>query len=373
MGVKVFIFVVITGSPSAIWHVFSLTKKGYKLNQSGLKKLLASLKNISIAVIGDFFLDKYLEIDRSKKELSIETGLEAFQVVNKRMFPGAAGTITNNLRSLGVGRIITLGFIGDDGEGFDLLKGLEKSGVETRYLIKTTDRVTPTYVKPVIMENNGLKEINRLDIKNFTITPPDLENEMIKNLRSIAKDVDGVIALDQLSEDGCGVLTKKVRKALSKLERIKEGLVVYADSRHHIGHFENVIIKCNHIEAVRNVFGSLDEKPDKKTIEKAGQLLWQKTIKPVFITHGEHGQWVFDGSSIKKIPGIKVEGPIDIVGAGDANTSGIVSALCSRTSPEDAALFGNIVSSIAIQQLNTTGIVTPEDIIKRYNEVFGKR
>lgn len=343
------------------------------MNESGLKNLLASLKNISIAVIGDFFLDKYYEIDRSKKELSVETGLEAFQVVRKRMFPGAAGTITNNLRSLGVGRLIALGFIGDDGEGYDLLKGLEKSGVETRYLIKTTDRVTPTYIKPVVIEDNGLREINRLDIKNFTLTSPELENEMINNLRSIAKDVDGVIALDQLSEDSCGVLTKKVRKEFGKLGRIKEGLILYADSRHHIGHFENVIIKCNHIEAVRNVFGTHNKEPDKKTIEKAGQLLSQKTIKPVFITHGEHGQWVFNGSSVKKIPAIKVEGPVDIVGAGDANTSGIVSALCSGASPEDAALLGNIVSSITIQQLNKTGIVTPEDIIKRYKEVFGKR
>jgi rfaE bifunctional protein kinase chain/domain len=340
---------------------------------SELKDLLNGLKNISIAVIGDFFLDKYLEIDGEKKELSVETGLEAFQVTSKRTFPGAAGTITNNLRALGVGRVVALGFIGDDGEGYDLLKGLERSGVETGLLRKSRERVTPTYTKPVIIEENSSREINRLDIKNFTATPPGLEKELIGNLKSIAQDVDGIIALDQLFENDCGVLTGGVRKEFNRLGKSKDGLVVYADSRHNIGLFENVIIKCNHLEAVKNVFGGFKKEPGEAVIEEAGKLLSQKTKKPVFITHGKNGQWVFDGRSCKKIPGIKVEGPIDIVGAGDANTSGIVSALCSGTSYEEAALLGNIISSITIQQLNTTGIVTPGDIIKRHEEVFRRK
>ena len=53
---------------------------------SEVKDLLNGLKNISIAVIGDFFLDKYLEMDGEKKELSVVTGLEAFLVTGKRLF-----------------------------------------------------------------------------------------------------------------------------------------------------------------------------------------------------------------------------------------------------------------------------------------------
>ncbi len=131
------------------------------MEENKLKEILSKLKNISVIVIGDFFLDKYLEIDRSRNEMSVETGLEAYQVVGKNMSPGAAGTVTNNLRSLGVGQVIAMGFIGDDGEGYDLKKGLKKTGVETKYLIKTKRRVTPTYIKPVIIEGSGLREINR--------------------------------------------------------------------------------------------------------------------------------------------------------------------------------------------------------------------
>src|SRR5680860_686455 len=74
-----------------------------KVNEKQLIDILSKLKDISILVIGDYFLDKYLKIDPGKSELSIETNLEAYQIVHKKSNPGAAGTVTNNLTSLGVG------------------------------------------------------------------------------------------------------------------------------------------------------------------------------------------------------------------------------------------------------------------------------
>ena len=46
---------------------------------------------LRIAVVGDFCLDRYLEIDPSKGEVSIETGLPVYNVVNVRAQPGGAG------------------------------------------------------------------------------------------------------------------------------------------------------------------------------------------------------------------------------------------------------------------------------------------
>ena len=60
----------------------------------------------------------------------------------------------------------------------------------------------------------------------------------------------------------------------------------------------------------------------------------------------------------------------DLCGAGDANTSGIISALCCKSSLYDAALLGNIISSITIQELNTIGTVSSSQVLKRYREAF---
>src|SRR5213083_3660527 len=82
-------------------------------------------RDLSIAVLGDFCLDRYLEIDPAKREVSLETGLPVHNVVNVRAQPGGAGTILNNLSALGIGAIYPIGFAGDDGEGFELRRALE--------------------------------------------------------------------------------------------------------------------------------------------------------------------------------------------------------------------------------------------------------
>src|ERR1700676_2139585 len=87
---------------------------------------------LRIAVVGDFCLDRYLEIDPARAEISIETGLPVYNVARVRSQPGAAGTIVNNLVALGVGEIFPVGFCGEDGEGYELLRALGAlRGVET--------------------------------------------------------------------------------------------------------------------------------------------------------------------------------------------------------------------------------------------------
>ena len=43
---------------------------------------------LRVALVGDFCLDRYLEIDPALTETSIETGLEVFNVTNVRSQPG---------------------------------------------------------------------------------------------------------------------------------------------------------------------------------------------------------------------------------------------------------------------------------------------
>src|SRR4051794_33914690 len=94
------------------------------LTAARLDHILSRLPALTIGVLGDLFLDRYLDLDTSLTEPSLETGLDAYQVVRVRACPGAAGTIVNNLVALGVGRIVPLAVIGDDGEGYELRRAL---------------------------------------------------------------------------------------------------------------------------------------------------------------------------------------------------------------------------------------------------------
>ena len=61
------------------------------MNLSRFQEISARYAGLRIAIVGDFCLDRYLEIDPARQEISIETGLPVHNVVNVRSQPGAAG------------------------------------------------------------------------------------------------------------------------------------------------------------------------------------------------------------------------------------------------------------------------------------------
>ena len=110
-----------------------------------IEQILATIPHKSIGLIGDLFLDRYLDIDPARDEPSIETGLTAYQVTRVRSYPGALGTVMNNLAALGVGRIEPIAIIGDDGEGYELRQALHRlPSVDLCGLVIAPDRRTPT-------------------------------------------------------------------------------------------------------------------------------------------------------------------------------------------------------------------------------------
>src|SRR4029079_11709999 len=173
-----------------------------------IERILATIPQRTIGVLGDLFLDRYLDIDPALNEASVETGKIAYQVVKVRSYPGAAGTVINNLAALGVGRICPIAFIGDDGEGYELRQALKLlPAVDQGGIFSVPERRTPTYTKPMY----GMEELNRLDIKNREPTPVAVQSRVIELLDTAWPRLDALLVLDQVSEEECGVVTKRVR------------------------------------------------------------------------------------------------------------------------------------------------------------------
>src|SRR5262245_5430576 len=121
------------------------------LTSSLIEQVLTRAPGLTIGVLGDLFLDRYLDLDAALTEPSIETGLDAYQVVRVRSSPGAAGTVLNNLIALGVGRVVPVALIGDDGEGYELRQALAgMRGVDPTSVQSAHGRRTPTYTKPML-------------------------------------------------------------------------------------------------------------------------------------------------------------------------------------------------------------------------------
>lgn len=340
------------------------------MDRARLEQILGSLSEVRVAVFGDFFLDRYFVIESDLAEVSIETGLTAHQVVGKRLSPGAAGTVVSNLRALGVGKVLCVGLIGSDGEGYELKKALSAIGAEHEgWLVETNDRFTPCYTKPMLRENGVERELERIDIKNRAPVPSDLEDALLARLQAALLEVDGVIIADQVQERNYGVVTDKARGALAELAAADPHAVFLADSRVRIGELRGVMLKPNRFEAAAAFPGAGD---DLESAKACARRLRQAAGKPVFMTAQEEGIFVFD-DEVTHVPAITVDGEIDPVGAGDACTAGIVSALCAGASLAEAALLGNITASVVVRKIGQTGTASPEEVVARLDEYTAGR
>ena len=334
--------------------------------------MLDRLATLRIAVVGDFFLDKYLDIDGRRTEKSIETGLDAYQVTRVRSSPGAGGTVTSNLAALGVGRIFALTVIGVDGEGFELKRELSRRGIDLSYVIESPDRITPAYTKPMLGDAGPMvRELNRLDIKNRSPMPSMLVREISWRLDALMDQADAVVIADQVSEPECGVITLAIRERLAELAARVPEMPVLADSRKQIGMFRNVIAKPNLAECLRAAGLALEDSPKLDHVCRAAKQLSARTARPVYCTLGQQGILYVDQAHSVHVRAYEVEGETDIVGAGDSSTAGIVCALCAGAQPAEAAALGNLVASITITQIGTTGCATPEQVVARWRELGG--
>jgi rfaE bifunctional protein kinase chain/domain len=346
-----------------------VTVQNDMLTQTALERILGALPSLRIAVIGDLFLDRYLDLDAALTEPSIETGLDAYQVTRVRSYPGAAGTIINNLAALGVGAIAAIAVIGDDGEGYELRQALATMpAVRNEHLIARRDRRTPTYAKPMLhCVGQAARELNRLDIKNRTKLPTDAEEAVLAALGQVWSTCDALLVLDQVSEPDCGVVTERVRRRLAELGAAAPEKLLLVDSRERIGLFANNWLKPNVNECQKTLGIELEP-------AHAVAALAERCGRPVFLTCGAQGIWIARPQQTpSRVPAVLVAGPIDTVGAGDSTSAGLACAAAAGATLEEAAAFANLVASITIQQIGTTGTASPDQVRQRWMSVVSSQ
>jgi rfaE bifunctional protein kinase chain/domain len=337
------------------------------LTHDRLEAILQRIPELTIGILGDLFLDRYLDIDASLNEPSLETGLVAYQVTQVRSVPGAAGTVLNNLLALGVGRVVPIAILGEDGEGFELRQALKATGrVEMGHLLIHPERRTPTYTKPMLhTPGQPARELNRLDIKNRTRLEQADERWLCRRVEQAWSDLDGLIVLDQVSEPDCGCVPAAVRDFLADLADRDPTKAVLADSRERIGLFRKVMLKPNERECLR--VAGLDPEKDTERLRESMVQLARTVGRTVFCTAGPRGIAVVSPEREPQwVPALPITGPIDTVGAGDSTSAALLCALASGANALEAATLGNLVASITIQQIGTTGTASPDQIRERH-------
>ncbi len=317
-------------------------------------QILARFPHLSALVVGDICLDRWCTYDPAASEPSRETGIPRIAVVATEVTPGAGGTVSNNLAALGCGRIETLGVVGDDGFGYELLRALRERGVGVERMLCEPGLPTFTYTK-LINRETGIEDRPRVDFINQRPLSEAVERRLLAALEEAFPQFDVILVADQAETGQAAVVTPAMRALLAELTARHPEKIVWADSRLRIHEFRKLILKPNQQEA------------DAACLRLFGEVNYQRLRAHVesplvIVTRGGDGVVVVDEAGQTPVPTRRIEKPVDICGAGDSFSAGAALALAVTRDPVAAARFGNLVASVTIMKKGT-GTASPEEVL----------
>ena len=182
--------------------------------------------------------------------------------------------------------------------------------------LQTPHRCTFTYCKPLVIEpGKPPRELNRLDTKNWTPTPAEVQRQLIAALRGEAERIDALVIMDQVDLAETGVITAGVLDAVGELARQRPQLRILADSRRGLGGYPAVCWKMNRDELGKLCGGGPPADIDQ--VSRAAGELARRNGREVFVTLAEDGILAAmpDGQALHAAA-LPIRGEIDIVGGG---------------------------------------------------------
>lgn len=325
-----------------------------------IRKILEKIREVSVAVYGDFCLDVYWLMDPDGSELSVETGQPARSVSRHYYSPGGAGNVAANLAALAPRRVRVIGVIGDDLYGRALKAQLQQINIDTSALVIQPERFdTYAFVKTHLNE----QETSRTDfgVKNHRTEATD--QLLLESIRRSLEE-DDVLIINQQVPDS--ITNPGFIEEINRLTENYPDKIILLDSRHFNDRFKNVHLKINDVELARmhgKQIGYQDYVSG-KDVAQFGRETYRRYRKPVFVTCGERGIRAFDHTGVYASDGLQLNGKLDTTGAGDTALSAIALSLGSGCSPEQAILLANLAAAVTVQKVFTTGTAAPEEIIQ---------
>lgn len=324
-----------------------------KISSKRLKELKKNFNGKRIAIIGDMMLDIYYLGD--VKRISPEAPVPVLEVENEIFRFGGAANCALNIAKLG-GHPEPIGIIGYDSFGtvFDSL--LSEAKISHHGIIEDDQR--PTTAKTRVIADS--QHIVRIDKESKEIISPAIQQKILDYLKTIIKNLDGII----LQDYNKGVLTKSLIKQVIQLANRFNKLVTVDPKFNNFFEYKNVtVFKPNKKEA-EDVLG-MKIRTD-KDISLAGNTLLKKlNAKNILLTLGESGIAVFEkGKPEKRMP-TKARKVADVSGAGDTVISALTLALAAGANIIEASYLANYAAGIVCEEV---GIV-PIELDKLFDTI----
>jgi len=330
------------------------------MTEERTKEILRRIRDVKIAVYGDFCLDAYWLLDPGGSEVSVETGLQASAVARHYYSLGGASNVVANLAALEPAAIQVIGAIGDDIYGRELRRQLHELKVDTTYLVvQEEDFDTVTFGKPYL--EGG--EQPRIDFGFFNKRTAATDKALVGGIRNALETTDALIVNQQVPGS---ISNESFIEEANRLFAEYSERVVLLDSRHYGEKFKHIYRKTNDLEAARlnGVAVGLADVVQLSDLIRYARNLYGQFERPVFLTRGPRGIITVDSEGVHDVGGIQLLKKLDTVGAGDTVTSALGLCLGAGSSPSEAAEFANFAAAVTVQKLFKTGTASGAEIVE---------
>ena len=324
------------------------------ISKKNLLKLLDSIKNTPILVVGDIMLDRYIfgQVER----ISPEAPVPVVHVSRTENRLGGAGNTVMNLCNLSA-KVSLCGYVGDDAESAEILKLLERNKVKHDGVL--IDQIIPTTSKTrVIAQRQQVVRIDREEIPGKdNPRNKSLINKLSKFISQSSSQNSAII----ISDYGKGAVNQNLLEIIEKERKAKKRggkgipLMIDPHPRNYALYKGMSIAKPNRKEAEIATGIRIDSRA---SASAAAKILLQKwNAEMILISLGEDGLMISQRSQKKDIFLDTVAQKIsDVSGAGDTVTAVFTAAIAAGAEPIEAGHLANLAAGIVVSEVGTVPI-----------------
>jgi rfaE bifunctional protein kinase chain/domain len=310
-------------------------------------QLFAEFSKIKVAVIGDVMLDTYWwgKVDR----ISPEAPVPVVALRKKEQRIGGAGNVALNTISLGAETALFT-ITGDDGDADLLLGLLQDQHIDTKYIVKSSERITTNKIR-IISRN---QQMLRLDSEVTNDISKEDEESLLKNFTSYVKrHQPSVVIFEDYNK---GVLTETLIHKVTSICKEHNIVTTVDPKRKNFFTFKNVDIFKPNLKEVKEGLNLLTDEINEdvlKNIHKELHNILQHKIS--LITLSEKGVYIQKGNYARIIP-THARNIADVSGAGDTVIA-VASLVYAATKDVTlAAQIANVAGGQVCEEVGTVAV-----------------
>lgn len=307
------------------------------------------MQDISVLVIGDIMLDKFIygHVER----ISPEAPIPVLSVSREDSMLGGAGNTLASVAGLGANpRIIAA--IGADDNASILKDKLRTLTGDESGLIEMADR--PTTVKSRFLA--GHQQMLRADLENKSAIDDATAQNIITAAEKAMQTSQAVI----LSDYDKGVLRPDVIAAIITAAKAQDIPVIVDPKGQDYTLYKGASAVTPNKKELSDASRGADVSSDESVVKAANSLITDCGIEAVIATRSKDGMSVVQkDQNPVHLRTVDIE-VFDVSGAGDVVIATIASALGAGASLIEAAGLANIAGGIAVSKVGTTPIRNDE-------------